>query len=354
MAMSNQTLQQWIIDETSGNRGSLLPHPNALTATFQLSVLRVLSLGILGKIHEEPATGFLMGALASYGQLCSSAFDVTGRATWQYHSKSVSSGASESETGADFALIIESDSHDPRLAVFQAKRVTDPEKDTIKIHHVTDPKGNANQRTPQFIKLINNAISVATSAGLAVDIFDIHWTHYLSYSQDSMRCNGLDKLNDTLNAYSLAWNGGELHPVPDISVSGHEPLTFYWLLTKGASGAAGSSTPRGWLEIPASKLASVKGTLLNFTDVFIAKRLPDLTPEQDYTDANPGITRQQRPTHLDLKNAEESSPEYSDAVQHIKSSDEILSILLEMPDIPAEYEAMKSSAAPRGSKRTVK
>lgn len=354
MAMSNQTLQQWIIDEISGNRRDLFPHPNALTATFQLSVLRLLSLGILGKIHEEPATGFLMGALASYGQLCSSAFNVTGRATWQYHSKSASSGASESKTGADFALIIESDSHNPRLAVFQAKRVTDPEKDTIKIHHVTDPKGNFNQRTPQFIKLINNAISVAASAGLAVDIFDIHWTHYLSYSQDSMRCNGLDKLNDTLDAYSLAWKSGELHPVPDISVSGHEPLTFYWLLTKGASAVVGSSTPRGWLEIPHSKLASVKGTLLNFTDVFIAKRLPDLTPEQDYTDANSGITRQLSPTHLDVENVEKGSSEHSEAAQHIKSSDEILSALLEMPDIPAEYEAMKSIARLSGSKRKVK
>ncbi|MCW0435122.1 hypothetical protein NB723_000086 [Xanthomonas sacchari] len=342
--MTNQALQQWIIDETSGNRGNL-PNPNALTATFQLSVLRLLSLGILGKIHEEPATGFLMGSLASYGQLCSSAFDVTGRATWQYHSKASSGGVSESKTGADFALIIESNFHNPRLAIFQAKRVIDLENDTIKIHHVTNPEGDINQRTPQFIKLLDNAISVAQDAAVAVDIHDIHWTHYLSYAPDSMRCNSLDKLAKTLEAYNVGWTTGIYPKVPDIVVSAHEPSTFYWLLTKGASEAEDASTLRGWLEITPSALASVKGTLLNFTDIFIAKRLPDLTPDYDYTGADSDFTHQQGPNHPG--DTEESNPRNTETDQPVISSAELLSDLLKKEDVPQEYENMKKSPSPK-------
>jgi hypothetical protein len=76
------------------------------------------------RVHEEPLTGFLLGAFASLAPLCSSVFDDTdeARCEWQYFSKSGTGPLTEPATGADFALIIENDGQLPRLAIFQAKR----------------------------------------------------------------------------------------------------------------------------------------------------------------------------------------------------------------------------------------
>jgi hypothetical protein len=67
--MSRKQTRRWVDRQLEG----LCRSPrNALTATFQIAILRVLSLRMTQRVHEEPLTGFLLGAFASLAPVCPS------------------------------------------------------------------------------------------------------------------------------------------------------------------------------------------------------------------------------------------------------------------------------------------
>jgi hypothetical protein len=167
---------------------------NALTATFQIAILRMLSLRMTQRVHEEPLTGFLLGAFASLAPVCSAAFadEEEMRCSWQYFPKSGSGELTEPSSGADFALIIESVNISARLAIFQAKRENEKPPGTFKIHQVREPRAHAKGAVksspprltsiPQFMHLVNHASRLAKKADVPSELATMRWVHYLIYS----------------------------------------------------------------------------------------------------------------------------------------------------------------------------
>lgn len=111
------------------------------------------------------------------------------RLQWRQYSKNGKGAHAESESGADFALIIESPNGSRwRLGIFQAKRASrtqlgwqftrGPEiTDEFK---PTDKKGEP--KSLQFLNLVNSSIALHEQAtGQAKTVTNLNWVHYLGY-----------------------------------------------------------------------------------------------------------------------------------------------------------------------------
>jgi hypothetical protein len=129
------------------------------------------------------------------------------RLQWRQYSKNGKGAHAESESGADFALIIESPNGSRwRLGIFQAKRATRTQQgwqftrgpEITGDFEPRDKKGDP--KSLQFLTLVNSSIGIHEQAtGRSHTVTDLKWVHYLGYI-------------DTDVGYSLAH-----HPVAEMA-----------------------------------------------------------------------------------------------------------------------------------------
>lgn len=312
--MPNMEIRAWVANQLRPLQEPTF-ESNALADTFQLSVLRLLSLRITERTHEEPTTGFLLGSMASFAQPCSAAAnDIRHACSWQYFSKTASPEDSEVTTGADFALIIQHASGQARLAIFQAKRAID-DTESFTVHQLKKPREAEDGQTktsrateiPQFIRLVTHCLNVShathkdTNHGsdkgedqnndVASSIDTLHWAHYLIYLPRRIQYIPLSRLSSIKNAYSTRTEGA---PYPDpgpVIIADHPTKHLFWLLTSGAL-ADGEDEVEGWLNIDGSRLAEMAKRVRSFIDVCVARvdPGPELDLDLDSASATPQPT----------------------------------------------------------------
>ena len=256
------------------------------------------------RVHEEPTTGFLLGAFASLAPICSLAFEQTDQAgcSWQYFPKSGTGPHTEAATGADFALIVEIEDRPARLAIFQAKRVESDKKRSFDLHQVRsinetkngepgkDVQESSPTSIPQFLRLLTHAISTASAAGVTEpSLKDIHWTHYLVYGKSWIRCVSLDKLARIETFY-----GSTTPPVPYdnpgvVYMTRLNSRSFFNLLTEGATPSHSRASLRGWLEIQPGDIDRIRDSLIQFTDVYVGRHGNGLEPSTTPSGESPSL-----------------------------------------------------------------
>ncbi|MET4728561.1 hypothetical protein ABIE09_002371 [Lysobacter enzymogenes] len=289
--MPELSIQTWINSQLDSLLESA-PERNALTVTFQLAILRILTLGVTKKIHEEPITGFLLGAFSALAPICSGAFEDNQQCSWQYFPKSGSDQDTEAVSGADFALIIEGLNGTARLAIFQAKLPSSPTSfnvhqirkktdtsDTSKSNNTADRKKGSPTSTPQFARLLSYSKIIGYEAlKKNFNTNEIHWAHYLIYMPDQLPCISISKLSDIEEKYLEQKKNGAYSSPGTIDISKREPIDLFWLLTNGANPKSNGERLKGWLEIESARLRDIKECLLTFTDVCIASEGPAPAP----------------------------------------------------------------------------
>lgn len=288
--MADMEIRKWV-ESQLGGLGKI--PANALTATFQIAILRALSLRMTKRVHEEPMTGFLLGAFASLAPVCSSAFgdEDVAQCEWQYFPKSGTGWLTEPGSGADFALIVENDGQLPRLAIFQAKRENERPPDSFKIHQIRERRDDVNSgeleaatpssQIPQFLRLLEHSQKVARLAKAPDSIIDVHWTHYLIYSPSTLRCVSLDQLNFVKACYDSQGLGGPFYSPGTVYVNKLSVRSFLWLLTRGANPSCDGEALKGWLQVPHELIQVIRDSLISFTDVYVAHHGPSPTLEND-------------------------------------------------------------------------
>lgn len=288
-------IREWVDERLKGTGRSPI---NALTAAFQIAILRVLSLRMTQRVHEEPLTGFLLGAFASLAPVCSLAFEdeEDDRCSWQYFPKSGSGHLTEPATGADFALIVEKPGKLARLAIFQAKRENLSPADTFKIHQVREPdppvkgaQASAPRPTqrPQFLRLLRHAQIIARRVKAASGLADLHWTHYLIYSPKTLRCVSIDQFGSVRRFYVKNEHDGRYPDPGSIDLQKCRVQNLFWLLTQGADPNCKGIDLKGWLEIPDGELEGVRESLISFTDVFVGHHGPRPNFDNDPSSGQP-------------------------------------------------------------------
>ncbi len=256
------------------------------------------------RVHEEPTTGFLLGAFASLAPVCSQAFEQSNDAgcSWQYFPKSGCGSHTEAATGADFALIIEFESGPARLAIFQAKRVESDKTQSFDLHQVREISRTKNDETateplelsptsiPQFLRLVAHAKKTASSVrGARRHLSNIHWTHYLVYAKERIRCVSLDNLVHVAKSYATTTPPAPYKNPGVIHMNSSNARSFFGLLTTGATPEITGAALKGWLEIQQTDIDPVRVSLLRFTDVYVARHgpAPDLKNTPKGTASSP-------------------------------------------------------------------
>lgn len=278
--MLNDELRGWIEQQLRGEL-SELPGMNALTATFQLSLQRLQSLRMTDQMQEEPTTGSLLGAFASFAPVCAAAFEEYLSCFWQHFPKHGTGTPTEVSTGADFAIIINQEVGKSRLAVFQAKRPTSSDPDKFKIHHLrkrpASKSVDGEAQIPQFLRLLYHAISIAQkeerNESHVITLESIHWVHYLIYGQ-KLRCLSLDKLASVKSCYDKQMPDQPWPTPKPVSIEESESRYLFWLLTNGATPSCSGDELKGWLEIDRSKVDEIRESLTAFTNVYIGHHGP--------------------------------------------------------------------------------
>ena len=323
----------WIETQLRSSTG-LTPPLNSLVATFQLAVLRALSLGISARMHEEPTTSFLLGSFASYAQFCSAAFGAAGQipCSWRYYPKYGTDASSEAITGTDFALIVECAGERPRLALFQAKSEKSTRETSFSVHQLCDLRSGATNvsirsekppsptLTPQFLRFLGHAQRIGIDATGSPVLFDhIHWAHYLVYGKKAMRCVPINQLGKISKAYQVKNADGSYANPRLVRVKDHAHLHFFSLLTMGATPTSKGLDLTGWLEIDAGQVEAMKKSLLSFCDVHVATHgpAPEPQPRSDggKKPKSPGeISR----SLLDLFQAEAATEKFRDELMQMR------------------------------------
>lgn len=331
--MSMLNAKKWIETQfasTTGSENSL----NALVATFQLSVLRTLSLGITTRMHEEPATSFLLGAFASYAQFCSAAFGSAGKTKcyWRYYPKNGTDLSGEAITGSDFALIVECEGRRVRLAIFQAKSEESAKKESFSFHQLCEPNSSATRIAinpdrppsptliPQFLRFLEHAKRIGRDAtGQDVVLGHIHWAHYLVYGSKAMQCLSINQLGDVFEVYQTRKRDGRCADPGRIRLGDYTSRHFFSLLTMGATPESSGLDLTGWLEIDPDQVEAMKNSLLLFCDVHIATHGPAPEPEPSSDGHNSPKPPDETPKSLlDLFREETATEKFRDELMQMR------------------------------------
>jgi hypothetical protein len=170
--------------------------------------LQMENSGLSWAIGEEGVTVTLMALLFANARWAGGIHDSKkdGQVRWCQYSKNGSGVWAESESGADFAVILEiPDSSKWRLGMFQAKRASETKrgwsfKRGEKIHNGFNPLHiNKEPKRIQFLDLVENSICLHEAVtGNTQTAKDLTWVHYVGYVP-------------TPNGYSLVH-----HPVSDM------------------------------------------------------------------------------------------------------------------------------------------
>ncbi len=166
-------------DDSSNTEAFLFPE--LLKLAFDLAIDGVIQNGMSGTIDEELTTGALLGAMAAHAPWCYAAWsDVEGAMpyAWTHYRKSGRDAASETYTGADFAIVLRTGPRTFRAAVFQAKRAKNKSDGFIAVQ--ISPQIANLLPEPQLVRLMRYALAGQPLVGAtgAVD-----WIHYLVYAE---------------------------------------------------------------------------------------------------------------------------------------------------------------------------
>jgi hypothetical protein len=265
-------MRSWLLDQLAFPDGGIEPGP--LEATFLMACKFATESGLASAADEETMTGALLGAMASTVPWCVAALAADGvTCSWARYRKGGRRYDSESQTGGDFALVIEMPKgctwvggDAVRLAVVQAKKIYHGK---IKIHHAIEATETAVAST-QMQALVEHGRSILTSLNRA-DLFEAYtWLHYASYGEEGIQTRSLSLFKAEYDQY-----GQGTKPGP---VSAHDSgwTGFEVMLSAGCTiRAKEKNDPPGWLTLPRSDAEAVLGDLLEVMDVHVA----DMTGE---------------------------------------------------------------------------
>ena len=199
------------------------------------------------RLDEESLTASLVGSLAASLPLSVLAFgaqDVPGGAfSWAKYSKYGRGEQSESQKGADFALVVTLPGNRVRLAVFQAKSDTAQSvaSNTIHVHQLSKRKDG--DPLPQMKLLWEAAVGIMKQANIPYPkVQQATWVHYLCQVKGGLRCVPLCDMKEQLkkaldgtpasNAYDV--NEDNSVPFLEVLADAYAPQPEFWIELKQA------------------------------------------------------------------------------------------------------------------------
>jgi hypothetical protein len=173
-------------------------------AAINIAIKGVLTSGISAKLDEEVTSSALLGALvANYpwcAILCVNDLEDMEECSWSQFRKGGKSKASESHSGADYALVLKKDEFDVRIAVVQAKRghKNTPGKRFIDVHRkaVEDEAGAVMVQMRRLHNLAHALRGLKPAAIGDTNLSLCNFVHYVGYFNDSICAVQLSSLKD--------------------------------------------------------------------------------------------------------------------------------------------------------------
>jgi hypothetical protein len=265
-------MRSWLLDALAWPLDATDPGP--LEGTLRMTCKLVGESNIGAVVDEETMTGMLLGAFAANFPWSVAALGRIGvAASWARYRKGGRRFDSESQTGGDFALVIEipgdsvkEDDRLVRIAIFQAKKISGG---AINLHHVIKPRPShpEDKIAYQLPVLATHAKTFVEGSGEKFDVAKVGWVHHLAYGEGNVHGIALRHLTSHLASYSPTSSPKSLPLRVDINSNEWRALSD--ILVEGcALGESLDPFPK-WLTLPRNVAARHLGDLLEVMDVAV-------------------------------------------------------------------------------------
>lgn len=250
------------------------PPLNYLSAALQMAVLHLLFSEMSNDLDEESFTGALLGAFCESSNICAAGFPPLQNSsmTWRRHNKNGTGEQGESNTGADFTLIIRHSDELACAAIFQAKNGKS-NVGSFDANHKSPSQVKGGEKELQFVRLKRHCqkiLSELIHTKKKAELEELSWAHYLVYEPFGIYCSPLSSLVEIENRLIQGNHAGT------IRYKQYYHLNFIDLLKHGCS--EDREDHNGWLRLTSKTgISSFVKSAQDLYDVYEAHVNPGMS-----------------------------------------------------------------------------